>query len=192
MHSVLGGTIIGVGFASLASARLAIAELNGKAWGERKLAISMSRYRRHGAQVNPRTRRKEAHGRIRKMWVKVMKGDDKAKEYRDVEVKETPVMGETRDHIVEKVRRSRKVIEACVEESQRNMLERSLMGVNVDPIDFPKTLKKIKEVWEGDGEILCRDVGPTRCLLTFETTKARDEAYEKSALLEIFDELRPH
>ncbi|MED6158729.1 hypothetical protein PIB30_035457 [Stylosanthes scabra] len=46
--------------------------------------------------------------------------------------------------------------------------------------------------WKGPGEIECRDVGPCKCLITFDSSEIRNEAFQNELLIEIFDEVRPH
>ncbi|MED6193522.1 hypothetical protein PIB30_020324 [Stylosanthes scabra] len=46
--------------------------------------------------------------------------------------------------------------------------------------------------WQGPGEVECMDVGPYRWLITFSSTKIRDEAMECQLFHSLFDEIRSH
>ncbi|MED6160876.1 hypothetical protein PIB30_055337 [Stylosanthes scabra] len=46
--------------------------------------------------------------------------------------------------------------------------------------------------WHGPGIVECRDVGPYRCLITFESREIRDEAMNNEILTSMFDEVRHH
>ncbi|MED6124773.1 hypothetical protein PIB30_062099 [Stylosanthes scabra] len=70
--------------------------------------------------------------------------------------------------------------------------EEKLAGICVKPIEFRKVMYKLLELWGGPGEIEVRDVGPFRCLITFETVEIRDAALQDELLLSIFDEVRHH
>ncbi|MED6158077.1 hypothetical protein PIB30_029385 [Stylosanthes scabra] len=48
------------------------------------------------------------------------------------------------------------------------------------------------ENWNGKGGVECRDVGPYRCLVVFESSAVRDEAMRDPVFLSVFDEVRPH
>ncbi|MED6173750.1 hypothetical protein PIB30_062593 [Stylosanthes scabra] len=49
----------------------------------------------------------------------------------------------------------------------------------------------IVEAWDGPGEVECRDLGPFKCILTFETVEAKDIALNSPGLQSLFFELRP-
>ncbi|MED6180201.1 hypothetical protein PIB30_008059 [Stylosanthes scabra] len=61
-----------------------------------------------------------------------------------------------------------------------------------EPIDFRRVMNWLMDNWTGEGEIESRDVGPYRCLITFDSTEIRVEAMNNSLLLSVFDEVRPH
>ncbi|MED6110521.1 hypothetical protein PIB30_043774 [Stylosanthes scabra] len=75
---------------------------------------------------------------------------------------------------------------------QSKILARSVLGVNVKPIDFGFVENTLLREWTGPGIIECRDVGPFRCLITFETEKIKEEAIEDQLLASVFDEVRHH
>ncbi|MED6219582.1 hypothetical protein PIB30_037116 [Stylosanthes scabra] len=83
----------------------------------------------------------------------------------------------------------RKEVIARSFESQKDKISRSLMGVLVNPIDLRRIGERIHECWDSPRLIECRDVGPYRCYLTFESEKIKDEAITRSSLLSIFDEI---
>ncbi|MED6193141.1 hypothetical protein PIB30_016235 [Stylosanthes scabra] len=62
------------------------------------------------------------------------------------------------------------------------------MGVNFNPIVLEDVQKNLLKIWQGPGVIECGDVGPRRCLITFETKHIKNEAMVNEALLLVFDE----
>ncbi|MED6163681.1 hypothetical protein PIB30_082332 [Stylosanthes scabra] len=90
------------------------------------------------------------------------------------------------------VEKKRHEVEIIWCEEQKQRLARSLLGVNVNPIEFKKVMYKILEEWKGPGSIEYRDVGPFRCLITFDSPEIRDAALENELLLSTFDEVRRH
>ncbi|MED6200555.1 hypothetical protein PIB30_086360 [Stylosanthes scabra] len=105
---------------------------------------------------------------MKKKWVVVDQKDNmKADTKNDADHTKQPVCP------VEKKRHEVEVI-WCEEQKQR--LARSLLGVNVNPIEFRKVI----------------DVGPFRCLITFDSPEIRDAALKNELLLSTFDEVRRH
>ncbi|MED6201717.1 hypothetical protein PIB30_097870 [Stylosanthes scabra] len=51
---------------------------------------------------------------------------------------------------------------------------------------------KLLEDWKGPGRIECRDIGPFRCLITFDTVEIKEAEVENELLLSLFDEVKPH
>ncbi|MED6158891.1 hypothetical protein PIB30_037266 [Stylosanthes scabra] len=66
------------------------------------------------------------------------------------------------------------------------------MDVCVEQIDFKKVEARISAKWSGPGKVECHDVGPFRCLLTFESRDVLELAINNPLLLSIFDEVKPH
>ncbi|MED6217133.1 hypothetical protein PIB30_014795 [Stylosanthes scabra] len=76
--------------------------------------------------------------------------------------------------------------------TKKQRLQRSLHGVSVKPIEFRKIMDHLLDEWKGPGKIECRDVGPYRCLLTFDSPEIRDNALQCELLRSTFDETRMH
>ncbi|MED6132891.1 hypothetical protein PIB30_022970 [Stylosanthes scabra] len=89
-------------------------------------------------------------------------------------------------------RTQRKEVNLSRSQTQSDILSRSLLGFNTKPIEFAHVESTLLREWDGEGVIECRDVGPFRCLITFESEKIRDEAMENQVLLSLFDEVRHH
>ncbi|MED6119073.1 hypothetical protein PIB30_008586 [Stylosanthes scabra] len=85
----------------------------------------------------------------------------------------------------------RKSIEVRADPIQSDILKRSLMAESVETIRFGWIKEQIAEKWEGPGEVECRDLGPFKCILTFESMEARDIVFESQGLNSLFFELRP-
>ncbi|MED6108830.1 hypothetical protein PIB30_027922 [Stylosanthes scabra] len=85
-----------------------------------------------------------------------------------------------------------KVVQVIWAEDEKERLERSLLGVCVEPIEFREVMYHLLDEWKGPGKIECRDVGPYRCLLTFDSPENRDEAFNSELLQSTFDEIVPH
>ncbi|MED6106718.1 hypothetical protein PIB30_007041 [Stylosanthes scabra] len=75
---------------------------------------------------------------------------------------------------------------------QRDILTRSLLGVSVNPVVFASLKGLVIDRWDGQGKVECKDVGPFRCLITFELESIRDEAMSSKVLTDAFDEIRHH
>ncbi|MED6211199.1 hypothetical protein PIB30_071411 [Stylosanthes scabra] len=151
---------------SYGSAMRAIARLNGTLWGKFKLFVTLSKIRREMKQ--PRV----MHTDPKQRWV------EKSNEQ---EMKNLKMVAD-----------QKKEIEATWAEDQKQRLQRSLLGVCVKPIEFKKVMERLMEEWKGPDEIECRDIGPYKCLITFDSLEIRDEAFHSELLLATFDEIRPH
>ncbi|MED6148576.1 hypothetical protein PIB30_054382 [Stylosanthes scabra] len=86
----------------------------------------------------------------------------------------------------------KKEIEAIWSIEQKELSQRSLLGVCVKPIEFRRVMNLLLDEWKRPGEIEFRDVGPYRCLISFSSTDIRDEAMSNELLLSVFDKVRPH
>ncbi|MED6147395.1 hypothetical protein PIB30_043703 [Stylosanthes scabra] len=100
--------------------------------------------------------------------------------------------GKTKEIIAVTTKSIRKEVEGSWVEVQKQRLQRSLLGVCIQPIEFRKVMNKLLDEWNGPGEIECRDVGPHKCLITFDSVEIRDGAFQNELLMEVFDEVRPH
>ncbi|MED6144088.1 hypothetical protein PIB30_012175 [Stylosanthes scabra] len=85
----------------------------------------------------------------------------------------------------------RKTIKVIPDPTQMDILKRSVVADSLTTIRFGWMKEQIAEKWEGPGEVECRDLGPFRCILTFETIEARDAALVSLGLNSLFFELRP-
>ncbi|MED6219270.1 hypothetical protein PIB30_034285 [Stylosanthes scabra] len=84
-----------------------------------------------------------------------------------------------------------KELEVIWADEQKQRLQRSLLGVCVNPIDVREVMYALLEEWRGPRMIECRDLGPYKCLLTFDSPEIRDETMHNDLLLSKFDEIRP-
>ncbi|MED6179817.1 hypothetical protein PIB30_004462 [Stylosanthes scabra] len=87
---------------------------------------------------------------------------------------------------------TRKEVQGVWAEDQMERLQRSLLGVCVQPIQFRRVMNHLLGEWPRPGSIECRDVGPYRCLITFSSSEIRDAALNNDLLLSSFDEVIPH
>ncbi|MED6206623.1 hypothetical protein PIB30_028613 [Stylosanthes scabra] len=154
--------------------------INETTWEDSKLFATLARSRRDrgmeetlGRKVTKRT--------LNKKWV-VVKSKDSLKTNAKKDDKQMVCSEEKRRHEVEAI--------WCEDQKQR--LTRSLLGVSVKFIEFRKMMYKLLEEWKRPGSIECRDVGPYRCLITFDTLEIRDAVLEDELLLSTFDEVRRH
>ncbi|MED6127481.1 hypothetical protein PIB30_088494 [Stylosanthes scabra] len=53
-----------------------------------------------------------------------------------------------------------------------------------------RTIDRLNEEWKGTRKNECRDIGPHKCLITFDSPKIKDEAFQSKLLNETFDEIR--
>ncbi|MED6146203.1 hypothetical protein PIB30_032469 [Stylosanthes scabra] len=177
-------------FDAAGGARRAIDRLNSKIWRGTKLFITVSRYRRNDPKL---TNRGKGHWKHNGVWIEKSGGMEREKRKRQIWVEvgnknaaKMPDAGKG----VEKPRRKEVTASTC--ENQQEFLSRSLMGVNIKLMDHKTIKRRLMEEWNGSGQVECRDVGPFRCLLTFDLKEIREEASVNPALLSIFDEVRPH
>ncbi|MED6119061.1 hypothetical protein PIB30_008280 [Stylosanthes scabra] len=85
----------------------------------------------------------------------------------------------------------KKSIVVSADPVQEEILKRSLIAESISTIRFGWMKEQIAEVWEGPGDVACRDLGPFKCLLTFESVEARDHVLNHEGLLSLFFEMRP-
>ncbi|MED6113225.1 hypothetical protein PIB30_068849 [Stylosanthes scabra] len=76
-----------------------------------------------------------------------------------------------------------KEIQVVWAEEEKQRLERSLLGVCVKPIEFRDVMYHVLDEWKGSRKIECRDIGPYRCLLTFDSPENRDEAFNSELFM---------
>ncbi|MED6113842.1 hypothetical protein PIB30_074621 [Stylosanthes scabra] len=124
-------------------------------------------------------------------WVEVRRATTKDIGFNGATVKDTgdneaPAMRKERDH------EGRKEVDVVWSIEHRDLLNRSLLGVSIKPIEFRKVMNFLLDEWKGPGEIECRDMRPYRCLITFSSMEIKDGAMEDELLNSVFDELRPH
>ncbi|MED6161874.1 hypothetical protein PIB30_064852 [Stylosanthes scabra] len=180
-----------VRFEDAGDARRAIDRLYGGLWKGRKILVSMSKYRRRYGRdakghADESTRRKgvendgynNGNTRTRKLWVEVQRA------------KLAMVMLANRDEGKTKHKKREIIAIGC--ETQQERLKRSLLGVSVKPREFKMIEEQIHRSWEGSGRVECRDIGPHRCLLTFDSVQTKEDAMAVSSLSSIFDEVIPH
>ncbi|MED6182518.1 hypothetical protein PIB30_029136 [Stylosanthes scabra] len=72
----------------------------------------------------------------------------------------------------------RKSIEVTADPTLMDILKQSVVAESIETIRFGLVKEQIAEKWEGPGEVECRDLGPFKCLLTFESVEARKKVYE--------------
>ncbi|MED6180241.1 hypothetical protein PIB30_008435 [Stylosanthes scabra] len=184
-----------VRFEDIGGARRVVDRLNGYYCRGRNLMITLCKYRRkrpsntgfeRGAwfrriadSANPR----ERGGRMKHVWKEVKRNKVATRGVDNVENCQQA-------KLIEGGRKKEVIAKTC--ESKQDLLSRSMMGVSLKPIKLKEVQWQIGESWEGTGHVECRDVGPFRCLLTFESANVRDKAMSNPGLLAIFDELRPH
>ncbi|MED6222278.1 hypothetical protein PIB30_062855 [Stylosanthes scabra] len=86
---------------------------------------------------------------------------------------------------------SRKVVEVVASAPMTDLLKRSIVAGSVKPIDFRVIWEKLCSEWQGPGRVQTRDLGPYKCILSFDSVENRDEALKSPVLRSLFDELRP-
>ncbi|MED6191489.1 hypothetical protein PIB30_000587 [Stylosanthes scabra] len=160
----------------------------------------MSRFKRSQKGWNPASNGRRSHrgehedykcltgkGRIIKKWVPT----GRLIEWRDNEGRKLHnTKGKNKVVRAEKPRRKEVVLSRS--KFQSEILARSVLGVNVKPIDFGFLENTLLRKWTGPGIIECCDVGPFRCLITFEMEKIKEETIEDQLLASVFDEVRHH
>ncbi|MED6223039.1 hypothetical protein PIB30_070150 [Stylosanthes scabra] len=161
-------------FGDIECARWVVARMNERYWRGRKLLIMLSKFRRHG-QSNERNRWRnmgrysdkktnepdngERGGRYRKVWREVRRRSNGGGNEENIDASNSAK---------EKENKMKKEVEGRICESRQELLNRSLMGVSRNPIDFKDVQCQLQEKWKGPGAI------------------------SSAELLEIFKEVRPH
>ncbi|MED6193437.1 hypothetical protein PIB30_019361 [Stylosanthes scabra] len=168
-----------VGFDSRGGAERAVQKLNGTFMGTNRMEIKIAEFKRRwrsddeGPQVRHARMGREGGFDRAKNRCRAQGG---AKEYR---------------HATKQVTETRKTIEVHSDPIQLDILRRSVVGESIESIRFKWIKEQIAEKWEGPGEVYYRDMGPFKCILTFESVEARDRALVSPGLCPLFDELRP-
>ncbi|MED6138473.1 hypothetical protein PIB30_074549 [Stylosanthes scabra] len=86
----------------------------------------------------------------------------------------------------------KKEVEVIWSVKQKELLQRSLLGMCVEPIKFRRVMNILLDEWKCPGTIECRDVGTYCCLVSFTSVEMRDQAMTNELLLSVFDEVRHH
>ncbi|MED6181071.1 hypothetical protein PIB30_016214 [Stylosanthes scabra] len=168
-------------FNAYASAMRAIKRLNGSLWKGKTISVSLAKFKR---SEKPQTvgGNGTRQGKTKWVWRVISKENKKDRTDEQRSLYQEQGKGAI----------ARKVVETTADESKRDILDRSLMGVMMKPMNLQSVGAQIHEKWKGEGEIVCRDVGPYKCLLTFESPEIRDVVMSDLELANIFDEIRPH
>ncbi|MED6180016.1 hypothetical protein PIB30_006506 [Stylosanthes scabra] len=165
----------------------AICRLNGKVWKGQRLFITVSKYRNQDCNYRGeysgslRGQLQPPHQRMKKVWVEVRRPSTK-------DNGKVEISGEAK---YKEPKKKQEVVVTWSDEN-RDLMNRSLMGVCVEPIDFRKTMNLLVNEWMGEGEIECRDMGPYRCLVIFSWIEIKESSMNNDLLLSVFDEVRPH
>ncbi|MED6144081.1 hypothetical protein PIB30_012167 [Stylosanthes scabra] len=161
-----------------AGAVKAIEGMNGRKWGNLKLLVMMSKYRRK--EDAKRSSRSMKKNKVVQKWVEVRKNGENLKQKVD-NCEEGKADGSRR-----------KEVEVVWSPEQEQRLKKSLLGVCAKPIDLRHVMNLLLDEWSGEGKIEVRDVGPYRCLITFCSEEIKNAALNDQLLLSVFDKVRPH
>ncbi|MED6147772.1 hypothetical protein PIB30_046883 [Stylosanthes scabra] len=85
--------------------------------------------------------------------------------------------------------RRMKEVEVKESESQRELLDRSIIAEAFHPIRFGAVVKRLDKLEEKYGKIECRDFDPKKCILSMDTIELRNRALADGVFLDIFDEV---
>ncbi|MED6138037.1 hypothetical protein PIB30_070603 [Stylosanthes scabra] len=162
-------------FKEVWSAGRAVARMNGKWWKGKSIHANISRFKRNeGIHVHGAERghgragitRSMAVRRKLKRWVPTGRIIDWPG---TVGGKDKSIVGRKDDVENRSGKDERKELTLKPSTLQCEILARSLLG-----------------------RVKCKDVGPFRCLVTFESETIRDEALSNQILMNVFDEIRHH
>ncbi|MED6113359.1 hypothetical protein PIB30_070036 [Stylosanthes scabra] len=76
-------------------------------------------------------------------------------------------------------------------EEQRQRILRSIMATRVRPHNVDQLRERLLSEWRGSGPIECRDLGPDKFIITFESLEEKERAAKNPFSCSLFDELRP-
>ncbi|MED6206632.1 hypothetical protein PIB30_028622 [Stylosanthes scabra] len=91
---------------------------------------------------------------------------------------------------VKEGRKERKYVRVSPSEEQKELLGRSVLAEYFQPIKFGNLVRSLEKHWEEYGNIEVRDLGPRKCIVTFVSASARDDALANEMLLNYVDEAR--
>ncbi|XLR60797.1 hypothetical protein HN51_004066 [Arachis hypogaea] len=166
-----------VRFDAKGRAERAVQKLNGVCIGSKRMTVT------HACFTRGLRRQKEQQG----VWRSKKKTDiDNVRRCKEIAHNQESLS------VAIKEKSDEEQIEVKISSTQAEMLKRSIVGENSKPIVFSKMMKSIREKWEGPGRVECRDVGPFKCLLTFESKEYMQVALKSEALTGLVDELKPH
>ncbi|MED6155449.1 hypothetical protein PIB30_005301 [Stylosanthes scabra] len=86
------------------------------------------------------------------------------------------------DEIAKKDAPKRKSIKVHIVPTQVEILKQSVVAKSYSTICFGWIKEQIAEKWESLGEVSCCDLGPFKCILTFELVEVKDFALESPGL----------
>ncbi|MED6167280.1 hypothetical protein PIB30_001177 [Stylosanthes scabra] len=163
-----------VRFDSIGGAERAVEKMNDTYLGMTKMAVKIASYkRRHARDVMKHNARPFHAGKEKGGDGKGGKGEE---------------LQNSHDNKEEQIR---KTVQASADKTQVEILRRSLIAESVNTIRFGWVKEQIAKRWDGPGEVVCRDLGPFKCVLNFESEEARDVALRSEGLKSLLLELRP-
>ncbi|MED6107925.1 hypothetical protein PIB30_018767 [Stylosanthes scabra] len=152
-----------VRFDSRKGAERAVKNLNGTYIGSRRMMVKMAEFRRGQELYWVRNEGRNGYAEVKKgcLGPSAKRVDDKEAEKGGCDEQKTV---------------ARRVIKVRTDPIQADLLSRSVVAESLDTIQFEWIKEQIAERWEGPGDVYCRDLGPFKCILTFNSVEARDFA----------------
>ncbi|MED6222049.1 hypothetical protein PIB30_060724 [Stylosanthes scabra] len=164
-----------VRFDSRGVAERAVRKLNGTFVGTTRMEVKLAEFQRREQRRNQKSSSVRLDGGSGTAHTHNLKVDVEKREAR----------------VVPSVSPVRKSVKVFTDPTQEDILKRSIVAESINTIRFSWTKEQIAEVWNGPGEMACRDIGPFKCLLTSESVEAWDLALKHQGLCELFFEMRP-
>ncbi|MED6119377.1 hypothetical protein PIB30_011180 [Stylosanthes scabra] len=168
-------------FDSRGGAERVVQKINGTFVGTSKMMVKLANSQRYGKDGIGMTRHGRSDGNDKEVALHPGQHDQ-------LEVSKGNEGGSSKDD-VRNAGPKRKTIMATPDSTQVDLLKRNVVAESLNTIRFGWTKEQIAENWEGPGEVECRDLGPFKCILSFESVEARDIALESPCLHSIFFEI---
>ncbi|MED6156572.1 hypothetical protein PIB30_015671 [Stylosanthes scabra] len=88
--------------------------------------------------------------------------------------------------------KSMRKVEVVPSTEQQDLLNRSIVAESVKPIKFGRVVQGFKGLAKEFGRSECRDFGPLRCIISFESVELRDKVLQIRFMPEFFHKITPY
>ncbi|MED6211285.1 hypothetical protein PIB30_072225, partial [Stylosanthes scabra] len=164
----------------------AIERKNGSSWEGRRILVKTADFRRMGRDQRVQNPRMKSNVRNEGMPENRNRRHDTILQTNDGDG--VCVAGCHRPE----PKKAKRVVHVLPSLEQNDLLDRSALRESFQPIKFGNLVVNLENHWDEYGKIEVRDIGPCKCIITFESVHECDKALENGLLLNYVDEARAY